>query len=151
MDKTLLKVEEPAEQITFSHPHELCPSTAVPVSQPPLSTGTLSFTPREQAQPVLLSTLETNRCRIHRGENNECWGTLYKPGDDVTFYVETNDVENTTVVIEFYLQEIKPLPKDGKQLISFNLTSAMHLSSHFSLIKVLSNFYNTDSKSPTLD
>ncbi|CAL8073030.1 unnamed protein product [Calicophoron daubneyi] len=92
---------------------ELTTSHRINGSRPPLSTGSLSFTPVGQAQPVLLSTLEINRCRAHRGENTECWGTLYKPGDDVTFYVETNDVENTAVVVEFYLQEQKPAPKDA--------------------------------------
>ncbi|TPP63661.1 hypothetical protein FGIG_08829 [Fasciola gigantica] len=113
VDKTAFKADESAGQFNHSQTYDPCSSTPVLVSRPPLSTGTLSFAPRGHAQPVLLSTLEINRCRIHRGENNECWGTMYKPGDDVTFYVETNDVENTTVVIEFFLQEVKPLPKDA--------------------------------------
>ncbi|OON15628.1 glycerophosphodiester phosphodiesterase family protein [Opisthorchis viverrini] len=81
----------------------------------PVTPGVFSFTPHNCPQPVLLSTLEINRCRAHRGENTECWGTLYKPGDDVTFYVETGDIENTAIVIEFYRQERRNKLQDTAQ------------------------------------
>ncbi|TGZ55484.1 hypothetical protein CRM22_010394 [Opisthorchis felineus] len=81
----------------------------------PVTPGVFSFTPRNCPHPVLLSTLEINRCCAHRGENTECWGTLYKPGDDVTFYVETSDIENTAIVIEFYRQERRTKSQDTAQ------------------------------------
>ncbi|CAH8648512.1 unnamed protein product [Heterobilharzia americana] len=64
--------------------------------------------------PVFMSTLEINRCRVHRGEQPECSGTPYKIGDDVTFFIETWDVENTSVEIEFYQQQIESSVNDTK-------------------------------------
>ncbi|KAF7232381.1 hypothetical protein EG68_07645 [Paragonimus skrjabini miyazakii] len=110
-DCTIVKTEDTIEQPV--DPESLEPHK-FKLRRPsaPLSTGSFSFAPHGRSQPVLLSTLEINRCRMHRGENKECWGTLYKPGDDVTFYVETNDVQNAAIAIEFYRQELKPTPKD---------------------------------------
>lgn len=68
-------------------------------SPPSNSTGASD---RSRGQPVLLSVLQPDRCRRHRGEIADCWGTLYRPGDDVTFFVETDDVLNTVVVLDFY-------------------------------------------------
>ncbi|CAH8667171.1 unnamed protein product [Heterobilharzia americana] len=53
--------------------------------------------------PVFMSTLEINRCRVHRGEQPECSGTPYKIGDD-----------NTSVEIEFYQQQIESSVNDTK-------------------------------------
>ncbi|KAA3678687.1 uncharacterized protein DEA37_0002750 [Paragonimus westermani] len=112
-DCTIVKTEDTIEppvdpESLESHKFKLRRPSA------PLSTGSFSFAPHGRSQPVLLSTLEINRCRMHRGENKECWGTSYKPGDDVTFYVETNDVQNAAIAIEFYRQELKPTPTDGE-------------------------------------
>lgn len=67
-----------------------------------------------------MSTLEINRCRIHRGEQPECCGTLYKLGDDVTFFIETSDVENTSVEIQFYQQHLESSGNDSEFSLLFN-------------------------------
>ncbi|KAF6777501.1 hypothetical protein AHF37_03323 [Paragonimus kellicotti] len=124
VDCTIVKTEDTVEQPV--DPESLEPHK-FKLRRPsaPLSTGSFSFAPHGRSQPVLLSTLEINRCRMHRGENNECWGTLYKPGDDVTFYVETNDVQNAAIVIEFYRQELKPTPKDVHYLVIHPMARAL--------------------------
>uniref|UniRef100_A0A5K4EU67 Glycerophosphocholine phosphodiesterase n=1 Tax=Schistosoma mansoni TaxID=6183 RepID=A0A5K4EU67_SCHMA len=82
--------------------------------QYPFSSRTSYSSVVSRSYPVPMSTLEINRCRIHRGEQPECCGTLYKLGDDVTFFIETSDVENTSVEIQFYQQHLESPGNDTK-------------------------------------
>ncbi|CAH8681370.1 unnamed protein product [Schistosoma rodhaini] len=82
--------------------------------QYPFSSRTSYSSVVSRSYPVPMSTLEINRCRIHRGEQPECCGTLYKLGDDVTFFIETSDVENTSVEIQFYQQHLESSGNDTK-------------------------------------
>uniref|UniRef100_A0A094ZN22 Uncharacterized protein n=1 Tax=Schistosoma haematobium TaxID=6185 RepID=A0A094ZN22_SCHHA len=82
--------------------------------QYPSSSRTSYSSVVSRSYPVPMSTLEINRCRIHRGEQPECCGTLYKLGDDVTFFIETSDVENTSVEIQFYQQHLESSGNDTK-------------------------------------
>ncbi|CAH8598818.1 unnamed protein product [Schistosoma turkestanicum] len=89
-----------------------CTGTGSSISK--LSCRQYPFTSRTSYSSVVsrsyavpMSTLEINRCRIHRGEQPECCGTHYKLGDDVTFFIETSDVENTSVEIQFYQQHVE--------------------------------------------
>ncbi|VEL12242.1 unnamed protein product [Protopolystoma xenopodis] len=120
-------------------------SRAATKMSPPLSTGSLSpVDPPHRGRPVLLTVLTADRCRPHRGEHTGCWGTLYNPGsqlnklestpgeamalegctsdpgtlgDDVTFFVETHDVDATAVEVEFYLEASQL--NEAKEISSF--------------------------------
>ncbi|TNN17849.1 Glycerophosphocholine phosphodiesterase GPCPD1 [Schistosoma japonicum] len=80
----------------------------------PFTSKKLSSCVVSRAYPVPMSTLEINRCRIHKGEQPECCGTLYRLGDDVTFFIKTLDVENTSVEIQFYQQQFETLVDDSE-------------------------------------
>ena len=77
-----------------SHP-STCPSTPRSIS-PALS--------QSGEPPVFLSVLSKERCTRRLGEHTGCWGTLYSSGDDVTFYIETDNAEDVAVELEFYVE-----------------------------------------------
>uniref|UniRef100_A0A5K3FHX0 GP-PDE domain-containing protein n=2 Tax=Mesocestoides corti TaxID=53468 RepID=A0A5K3FHX0_MESCO len=80
-----------------SHP-STCPSTPRSVSPALSQTG---------EPPIFLSVLSKGRCTRHFGEHTGCWGTLYSSGDDVTFYIETDNAEDVAVELEFYVEVLQ--------------------------------------------
>ncbi|VDM22237.1 unnamed protein product [Hydatigera taeniaeformis] len=79
----------------FSSRPSTCPSTPRSVSPALSQTG---------EPPVFLSVLSKERCTRRLGEHTGCWGTLYSNGDDVTFYIETDNAEDVAVELEFYVE-----------------------------------------------
>ncbi|VDP99983.1 unnamed protein product [Trichobilharzia regenti] len=115
LDNTATKPEFLPDQQTLSNENKV--QNAWPSRFTRRSAGKPSYYSMVcRAHPVLMSTLEISRCRVHRGEQPDCSGTLYKVGDDVTFFIETWDVENTSVEIEFYQQPNEPGVNDTKNI-----------------------------------
>lgn len=92
-----------------------CPSTPRSISPALSQTG---------EPPVLLSVLSKERCTRRLGEHTGCWGTLYSSGDDVTFYIETDNAEDVAVELEFYV-EVPQEREIGKRLLSLFATSVV--------------------------
>ncbi len=93
----------------FSSRPSTCPSTPRSVSPALSQTG---------EPPVFLSVLAKNRCTRRLGEHTGCWGTLYSSGDDVTFYIETDNAEDTAIELEFYVEVPQNPPENGRISIS---------------------------------
>lgn len=65
--------------------------------------------------PVLLAAIADDRSRPHIGEHTGCYGTLYTFGEDITFFVDVVNLEDTAVEIEFYLEAIRSLDASDKE------------------------------------
>ncbi|EUB59355.1 Putative glycerophosphodiester phosphodiesterase [Echinococcus granulosus] len=95
-----------------------CPSTPRSVS-PALS--------QAGEPPVFLSVLSKERCTRRLGEHTGCWGTLYSSGDDVTFYIETDNAEDVAVELEFYVE----VPRECENVEEKKLPPVKFLGSAF--------------------
>ncbi|KAL5963773.1 hypothetical protein TSMEX_008505 [Taenia solium] len=116
-----------------------CPSTPRSIS-PALS--------QAGEPPVFLSVLSKERCTRRLGEHTGCWGTLYSSGDDVTFYIETDNAEDVAVELEFYVE----VPQENEIVdIVMVLITIMDHALRFGAVSFVVINPILDGPSPTLE